>query len=94
MKEKSMIHIKCTRSTVIRTALLILALINNCLVLFGHSVLPFNDEAVEQVVSAAFTGVTSIMTWWKNNSFSEAAHMADQHLKEIKSTKKNSTESG
>lgn len=88
-----MIHIKCTKSTIIRTALLILALINNCLVLFGHSVLPFNDESVEQVVSAVFTGVTSMMTWWKNNSFSEAAHMADQHLKEIKNSKKDNTNS-
>ncbi len=88
MKDKGkMINIKCTKSTVIRTVLLIAALINNCLTLCGHSVLPFDDEEITQVVSAAFTGITSIMAWWKNNSFSEAAHKADQHLIEIKNSK-------
>lgn len=82
------INIKCTKATAIRTVLLIVALINNCLVLFGHSVLPFNEEAITQVVSAVFTGVMSLMTWWKNNSFTEAAHKADNHLKEHKKAKK------
>lgn len=90
MKDKYMINIKCTKSTIIRTVLLIVALINNCLTISGHSVLPFNDELITQVVSAVFTGVTSIMAWWKNNSFSEAAHMADAHMKEIKNSKKSS----
>ncbi len=89
MKNK-VINIKCTKSTVIRTALLLVALINNCLTLCGHSVLPFDEEMVTQVVSAAFTGVMSIMAWWKNNSFSEAAHKADNHLKELKMANKSS----
>lgn len=92
MKNDKIINIKCTKSTLLRTALLIVALINNCLTLCGHSVLPFDEEMVTQVISAAFTGVTSIMAWWKNNSFSEAAHKADSHLKELKSSKKVSAE--
>ncbi len=91
MKDDRIIHIKCTKSTIIRTVLLIVALINNCLVIFDHSVLPFDNETVEQAVSAIFTGVTSMMTWWKNNSFSEAAHMADKHLEEIKNSKKDNS---
>ena len=86
------INIKCTKATVIRTALLIFALINNCLVLFGYNIMPFDDEEITQVVSAAFTGVTSLMAWWKNNSFSEEAHKADRHLKEMKNLKKNKAE--
>lgn len=81
------INIKCTKATVIRTVLLIVALINNFLTISGHSIMPFDDEEITQVVSALFTGVTSIMAWWKNNSFSEAAHKADLHMKEIKNSK-------
>lgn len=83
------INIKCTKATVIRTALLIVALINNFLTISGHSVLPINDEEITQLVSALFTGVTSIMAWWKNNSFTEEAHKADCQLKEIKNSRKN-----
>lgn len=85
------INIKCTKATVIRTALLIAALINNFLTMRGHSVLPIDDEEITQVVTAIFTGVTSLMAWWKNNSFSEEAHKADQHLKKLKNSKKNET---
>lgn len=80
--------VKCSKSTVIRTALLIVALINNCLMLCGHKIMPFSDETVMQVVSAMFTGVTSIMAWWKNNSFTEEARIADSYLKEAKNVKK------
>lgn len=80
--------IKCSKSTVIRTALLVLALVNNCLTICGYSVLPFSDETVTQVVSALFTGATSVMAWWKNNSFTEEARIADSYLKEAKSVKK------
>lgn len=87
MEEKEA-KVKFSKSTVIRTALLIMALINNCLTLCGHNILPFSDETVSQVVSAMFTGVTSIMAWWKNNSFTEEARIADSYLKEAKSVKK------
>lgn len=85
------INIKCTKATVIRTVLLIAALINNFLTIRGHSVLPIDDEEITQVVSALFTGVTSIMAWWKNNSFTEEAHKADSHLREMKNSKKSKT---
>lgn len=87
MKEKED-KVKFSKSTVIRTALLIMALINNCLMLCGHKILPFSDETVTQVISAIFTGVTSMMAWWKNNSFSEEARIADSYLKEAKNAKK------
>ncbi len=86
------INIKCTKATVIRTVLLIAALINNFLTIGGHSVLPIDDEEITQLVSALFTGITSIMAWWKNNSFTEEAHKADCQLKEIKNSKKNKIE--
>lgn len=70
-----------TKATVIRTVLLLVALVNQVLVMTGHSVLPFENEQIEEVVGLVFTITTSIAAWWKNNSFTEAAIEADELLK-------------
>ena len=75
-----------SKGTVIRTALLVLALINEVLALCGVSPLPFEDEMVTQVISFAFTAVTALIGWWKNNSFTGPALAADEYLREIKGT--------
>lgn len=70
--------------TIVRTALLGLALINQLLVYSGHSVLPITDQTLELVITNGFTLVASLMAWWKNNSFTKKAIAADQVLKESK----------
>ncbi|WP_164669244.1 phage holin [Virgibacillus doumboii] len=55
------------KGTIIRTAALLLALVNQCLVMFGKSPLPIDSEFLEQGISYAFTLVTSITAWYKNN---------------------------
>lgn len=72
---------KVLLGTKVRTAALFIALINQVLVAIGYHPLPFNQENVEQVLSSAFTGVTALLAWWKNNSFSKAAIKADIVLK-------------
>lgn len=74
-----------SKGTIIRTACLILALVNNGLALFGKSPLPVDDEVVSQVVSFIFTTGAALATWWKNNSFTQAAIEADEVLTELKS---------
>ena len=71
--------------TWVRTAALIIALINHVLVLNGKSVLPFESEDLEMAFTTVFTLVASIVAWWKNNSFTEPAQKADEVLKEEKS---------
>lgn len=58
-------------SSVIRTILLIVALVNQVLVSTGKSPLPFEDEQLETVLSTVFTTVISLWTWWKNNYISK-----------------------
>ena len=70
--------------TIIRTVLLILALVNQVLVMTGHSVLPISDEQVTELISTTFTVITALVAWWKNNSFTEAAIKADEYMKGIK----------
>lgn len=75
---------KVTASTITRTVILVLALVNQILTSTGHAILPIKDETVTEVVSVAFTIVTSLVAWWKNNSFTKNAIKADKVLKNLK----------
>lgn len=66
--------------TIVRTVCLALALINQVLVVTGHSILPIEDTVIEAVVTNAATIVTAVAAWWKNNSFSQKAIAADKEL--------------
>ena len=66
-------------STIVRTAVLILALINQGLALAGKSPLPIQDEDISNMVSFVVTGITSLIAWWNNNSFTQAAIEADNY---------------
>lgn len=75
---------KASKQTIARTIILALALINQILSSTGHSVIPIADDDIEQLVSLVFTVVTAIVAWWKNNSFTIEAVMADEYKKELK----------
>lgn len=71
---------KISKGTIIRTACLLLAIINNLLAIYGKSPLPINDETLTEVISFCFTTVASISSWWYNNSFTQKAIEADKML--------------
>ncbi|WP_303984870.1 phage holin [Niallia circulans] len=73
--------------TLIRTIVLVVALINQSLVLAGYSPLPFDDAQVENAVTIVFSVVASLLAWWKNNSLTKEAKEADKYLKELKDKK-------
>lgn len=73
-----------TTGTIIRTICLILALVNNCLTMAGISPLPIEDEQLTQLLSQIFVVVAAVAAWWKNNSFTKAARMADEIMHGIK----------
>lgn len=72
---------KVSKSTIIRTAVLLLAIVNSGLTLFGKSPLPFDDQAVTEMISYLFTVGASLVAWWKNNSFTKKAIEADKTFK-------------
>ena len=74
-----------TSGTTARTVILILALVNQVLTATGHSVINISDENVNTLISTGFTIVSALIAWWKNNSFTQAAIMADEVMKEDKS---------
>lgn len=73
---------KVSKATIIRTVLLIFALINQALIIFGKPVLPISDEELQELVSLALTVGSSLWAWWENNSFTQAALKADEVLKQ------------
>lgn len=74
--------------TIIRTVLLILALINQFLSIMGISPLPIEDEQLTEFISLGFTIATSVWAWWKNNSFTRAAVIADEYLESVRGENK------
>lgn len=79
---------KVTKGTIIRTACLVLAIINNLLAIFGKSPLPIDDEILSNVISFGFTTVASFVAWWKNNSFTQNALKADAYLEDLRSVRR------
>lgn len=71
---------KVSVGTITRTALLILALINQVLTIMGRPVIALDNETVTQFISLAATIATSLWAWWKNNSFTAAALAGDEAM--------------
>ena len=69
-----------SKGTIIRTTLLVLALINQVLTASGINPIPYDSQEVELFMSTLLTGVTAVMAWWKNNSFTQKAIEADEKL--------------
>ena len=75
---------KIETGTIVRTAVLVFALINQVLTVCNINPLPFSEEEVSQAVTVVLTVGSALWAWWKNNSFSQAAIKADDYKDHIK----------
>lgn len=75
---------KIKKATIIRTAVLVLAIANNVLAIAGKSPLPIEDQTLTEVISFVFTTAAALVAWWKNNSFTQTAIEADEVLDKLK----------
>lgn len=75
---------KISTGTIARTAVLALALTNQVLSATGHSVLPIESAELEQIVTTGITVVSSVVAWWNNNSFTQAAIEGDKTYNRVK----------
>jgi len=76
---------KLKKETLIRTAVLLISLLNQALTLFGKNPLPFSETAVYEGISLLCTTGAALWAWWKNNSFTHAAISADAYMDVLKS---------
>lgn len=72
------------KGTIIRTVILVYALLNQILTITGHSILPIGEDQITELISASFTFVTALIAWWKNNSFTAEAIEADEYLEDLR----------
>jgi len=79
---------KISTGTIARTAVLLLALANQILSATGHSVLPIESEQVESLVTVGITTVAALVSWWKNNSFTQNTIRADRLLDQMRGNSK------
>lgn len=66
-----------TAQTWARTIVLLLALISQLLVVVGKRSEAIDVDQWQEYVTYAFTAIASIAAWWKNNSFTKNAQVAD-----------------
>lgn len=71
-------------ATIVRTACLMLALVNQLLSATGHSMIQIDNEQLEQLVTSMITVAAALVNWWKNNSFTTAAIEADKVFDRLK----------
>lgn len=67
-----------TVQTWVRTAILIVALINQALVILGISRNEISLDSWANYGTYLLTVVSTIWAWWKNNSFTQKAQEADE----------------
>ena len=65
-------------------AILLLALINATLQMFGINTLPIGDEELTNIVSTIFLIVTALYNTWKNRNLTTASQSAQEITNAIK----------
>lgn len=68
------------KETIIRTIVLVIAIINNILTLLGKNPFPYTADEIENAVAIIFTVLATLWAWWKNNSFTLPARLGDQEM--------------
>lgn len=74
--------------TIIRTIVLILALVNQVLAIYGKDKIPITEDEVYQLITLTVTIGSALWAWWKNNSFTLPAIKADEYLEKLRREKK------
>ena len=77
---------RVSAGTWIRLVLLLAVLVNNALTVFGVKPVPGDGAAWETAVTVT-TALAALTAYWKNNSFTEAAIIADEVMEELKNAK-------
>ena len=75
---------KITKSTIVRLISILIVVINIVLEKCGVDLIPTDESTILMFVEAVIEIAVIAVGFWKNNSFSAKAIIADQYLKELK----------
>lgn len=71
-------------STIVRTIVMLLTIINTILAMTGHNPLPWSEKELYSGISVIVNVIVTLWVWWKNNSFTKAAIEADSVMRMLK----------
>lgn len=75
---------KISKGTIVRTVMLIIVVLNMILKHFGLDVINVSESEILSVLEMLIEIAVIIVTFWKNNSFTDRAIKADEFLKTLK----------
>lgn len=75
------------KSTIIRSVLFFVVLINYILKVTGKEDLHITENEVINTFDTMVEVLILILSWWKNNSFTKNAQRADRYLEKLKMMK-------
>ncbi len=78
---------KTSKSTIIRTAVLLIVLINIILRQYGVHPIDISENDIAIIIELAIEILAILCAWWYNNSFTERAKKADEFFKKLKEDK-------
>ena len=77
---------KISKGTIVRTILLLIALINMGLQHFGLDIIKVDETSIANLVEYFIEIAIILVGFWKNNSYTANAVKADEFLKVLKET--------
>ena len=75
---------KISKGTIVRTVMLAIVILNMILQHFGLDVINVSEVQVLAFIEMLIEVAVIIVAWWKNNSYSKNAILADKYLQELK----------
>lgn len=69
-----------------RLIVLVIALANQVLAIFGKGQIAIAENDIYQLCSIVATVISAFVAMWKNNSFTQEAQVADDIMKDLKNT--------
>lgn len=79
---------KISKGTIVRTVMLVVVVLNMILKHFGLDVINVSESEILSVLEMLIEIAVIIVTFWKNNSFTDKAIKADEFLKTLKESEK------
>lgn len=73
-----------SKGTIVRTIMLVIVLLNMILQHFGLDIINVDESQILSIVEILIELAVIVVSFWKNNSFTEKAIQADEFLKKLK----------
>ncbi len=82
--EKQRNEVIISKGTIVRTIMLVLVLVNMILQHFGIDIIKVDENEIASLVEILIQLAVIVVSFWKNNSFTDKAIRADEFLKNLK----------